>query len=180
VIDFSLRVEAEMELVNQAAGWYCKGGKSSYQREDRNGNRFSDQQRGIMGELAYHVYHFGTEDGFFEHKRDTRHDGTDRGMDVPGLWLDVKTSTIPELGAIQGYNLLVSKDEHKPATTYVQACVLWHSETCADVHLVGWAVGDELRLGMHKGDEKWIRPIRRLHRLPPHRWEALAPAKETA
>jgi hypothetical protein len=138
----------------------------------RESNRYIDQWISTAGELAYHAYHFGTFDGYFDRKGESLAHANDGGCDVPGLWLDVKTSLRRyEHKPIEDYNLWVRPREYAEDKTYVQAIVT-KGQGRVSVHLCGWALGVELVWDEAEG--RYERGVRDLHPLPPHRWKETA------
>lgn len=168
----------QFRLAKQRAQQAAFGGRSQIRdQQKRQAMLLEDAVVGQAGNLAWSLYHFGT-DHYYQltrHVANVYPASGDGGYDILGLTVDVKTSAIRSKLPLGEYHLAVRPEERHRGWVYVLALAQLsdaEDQGCT-VYLVGWLKDDELPEypamdGVFKG--AFIKTASQLHPLPAFCW----------
>ena len=117
-------------------------------REERMAQLGEDQLVGQLGEAALFLWLFGNLDWYDSSRTESykKPGKGDKGQDVPGYKVDIKTSLMRKKPYPLDYHLFVAPREWHPGWAFVSGLVESTSDDEATVLLCGWARSEFMQL----------------------------------
>ena len=142
--------KAHLNLIRHFADDACIGGISRMRsKDDREKSLLQDQIVGQIGEMCLNLYHNGTVDQYIAARKAKNKNKTagDKGSDLPGILVDVKTSCKALGRKAIDHRLAVRPTERHSNCIYILAITdinNFKEDTSCLCVLVGWAADHEL------------------------------------
>jgi|ERR1019366_3829932 hypothetical protein len=167
-----------LEFVEKYAHYQDLGGYSNLASNDLNkASRYDFQLTGLLGELAFYLYRYGSYDKLRElldHKYATLRpagkgdDGFDDQVTHNGTtrFIDIKSSHVVNADKIPRLNLIVPERELHQKMIYIAAFTIGETRNTVDeVALVGWAANEDIIKKWFYDPKKYCVPVFNLRNL---------------